>query len=89
MNIKIAGGRVIDPASGLDQITDLYIGDGEILAIGDAPEDFHCDELIQADGQIVCPGLIDLCAHLREPGKHTRVPLPAKPLPLRLAALPH
>lgn len=69
MNIKITGGRVIDPASGLDQITDLYIGDGEILAIGDAPEDFHCDELIQADGQIVCPGLIDLCAHLREPGE--------------------
>ncbi|QSR36833.1 dihydroorotase [Marinobacterium iners] len=69
MNILISGGRVIDPAQSLDQITDLYISQGEICAIGAAPEGFHADEVINADGQIVCPGLIDLCTTLREPGQ--------------------
>lgn len=69
MNIKIAGGRVIDPATSLDQITDLFIHAGEIFAIGEAPENFHIDDIIDATGYIVCPGLIDLCAHLREPGE--------------------
>lgn len=69
MNIKISGGRVIDPASGTDKVTDVFICAGEIASIGEAPEGFHCDELIHADGLVVCPGLIDLCAHLREPGE--------------------
>ncbi|WP_417581249.1 dihydroorotase [Nitrincola sp.] len=69
MNIIIEGGRVIDPASAVDQITDLYISNGEILALGEAPAGFISDERIDAHGQIVCPGLIDLCAHLREPGE--------------------
>src|SRR5690554_6029478 len=69
MNILISGGRVIDPAQSLNQITDLYISQGEICAIGTAPEGFHADEVIDADGQIVCPGLIDLCTTLREPGQ--------------------
>ena len=69
MNIKISNGRVIDPATGLDQVTDLYVRAGEIYAIGDLADDFHYDEVIDATGLIVCPGLIDLCAHLREPGE--------------------
>ncbi len=69
MSMLISGGRVIDPASGLDQITDLFIRDGEILAIGDSPEDFYAEEVIDASGLVVCPGFIDLCAHLREPGE--------------------
>lgn len=69
MNIKISNGRVIDPATGLDQVTDLYISAGEIFAVGDQPDNFHYDEVIDATDQIVCPGFIDLCAHLREPGE--------------------
>lgn len=68
MNIKIQGGRVIDPAQQLDQVTDLYITDGKIAAIGDAPEGFNAEQTINAAGQVICPGFIDLCAHVREPG---------------------
>ncbi|KAA0874335.1 dihydroorotase [Nitrincola tapanii] len=69
MKIKIQGGRVIDPAQTLDEITDLYIQEGQILALGEAPEGFIPEEVILAEGKVVCPGLIDLCAHLREPGE--------------------
>ncbi|MEN8178181.1 MAG: dihydroorotase [Pseudomonadota bacterium] len=65
--LSILNGRLIDPANGIDRITDIHIAKGQILAIGDAPEDFEA-ESIDATGQLVCPGLIDLCAHLREPG---------------------
>lgn len=68
MSIKISGGRVIDPANQLDQVLDVYIAENRILAIGDAPDDFVADETIDAKDLIVCPGLIDLCTHLREPG---------------------
>ena len=68
--IRIANGRVIDPANNLDTITDLYLDLGVVAAIGTAPAEF--DEvtatLIDASGHIVCPGLIDLSVHLREPG---------------------
>lgn len=64
----IRGGRVIDPANNLDSSTDLYIQRGKIVGIGSAPEDFTADHEIDAQGQIVCPGLVDLSARLREPG---------------------
>ncbi len=69
MNIKITGGRIIDPATGLDEITDLYIRDGEIFAIGEPSHALHYDEVIDVTGKVVAPGFIDLCAHLREPGE--------------------
>lgn len=68
MNILIQGGRIIDPANQIDNNLDLYIQDGQISAVGDAPQGFTADQVIDASGQIVCPGLIDLCAHVREPG---------------------
>ena len=68
MNIKIHGGRVIDPASQSDQVTDLYISQGKTAAIGAAPAGFTADRSIDASGMIVSPGLVDLCAHVREPG---------------------
>lgn len=64
----IRGGRVIDPASYQDQIADVYIQHGRIVGIGTAPADFTADHAIDARGKIVCPGLVDLCARLREPG---------------------
>lgn len=69
MNIVIQGGRVIDPTQQWDQIADLYIQNGEITALGEAPAGFEADEVIDAQAQIVCPGLIDLCTTLREPGQ--------------------
>lgn len=64
----ISGGRVIDPAHDVDRITDVWIADGRIAALGEAPVGFPQHERIEADGRVVCPGLVDLCARLREPG---------------------
>ena len=68
MNIIIKGGRVIDPANRLDEITDLFIADGKVVSLSEAPNGFQAEQTIDATGQIVCPGLIDMCAHAREPG---------------------
>jgi dihydroorotase len=66
--ILITGGRVVDPAFGLDGRHDLYLADGLIAAVGARPDGFTADREISAAGRIVCPGFIDLCARLREPG---------------------
>ena len=67
MKILIKNGRIIDPASGLDQIGDLAIASGRIVSIGKAT-DFDAEQVIDATGLIVAPGLVDLAARLREPG---------------------
>lgn len=72
MNIHIKNGRVIDPASQLDAQQDIFISDGKIVAISHQLEGFMADKIIDAKGLIVCPGLVDLSARLREPGQeHT------------------
>ncbi|MGG2395372.1 dihydroorotase [Pseudomonas sp. SH1-B] len=68
MRTAILGARVIDPDSGLDQITDLYIDSGKLAAIGQAPAGFDADQTIDAQGLIAAPGLVDLSVALREPG---------------------
>jgi dihydroorotase len=68
MNILIQGGRIIDPASGTDLVGDLYVQDGKIAGINQAPQGFSAESTLDASGQIVCPGLVDICAHAREPG---------------------
>jgi dihydroorotase len=68
MRTRIRGARILDPASGRDELGDLEISDGVISALGrDLPG--GADELIEADGQWLVPGLVDLHAHLREPGE--------------------
>lgn len=67
--IKIQGGRVIDPANKIDAPLDLYVAHGVIVALGAPPEGFQPDQIIRAEGQIVCPGLIDLGARLSGPGE--------------------
>jgi dihydroorotase len=63
----IRGGRVIDPASAMDQVTDLLIEDGLITQIGGEFAAFEgC--VIDASERWVIPGLVDLSARLREPG---------------------
>jgi len=69
MGSVIRGGRLIDPANKRDKTTDLYIENGRIAAIGKKPKGFSEDEVIDAKGMIVCPGLVDLQARLREPGE--------------------
>jgi dihydroorotase len=69
--LLLTGGRVIDPANRLDISTDLLIVDGKIAAVGKdaAPQAPAHAERIDVKGMIVCPGLIDLHVHLREPGQ--------------------
>jgi dihydroorotase len=68
MRTLITGGRVIDPASGLDRTTELCIEDGRLAAIGERPPGFKPERTLDARGLVVAPGLIDLCARLLEPG---------------------
>jgi dihydroorotase len=66
--LRIANGRVIDPSQDLDQITDLCIRGPHILGTGPQPQ-LQADRVLDAAGKIVCPGLIDMHVHLREPGR--------------------
>ncbi len=66
--ILIRGGRVIDPVNEVDTVQDIYIAEGKICALGQPPDGFTPERVIAAQGQIVCPGLVDLRVHCREPG---------------------
>ena len=68
MKIQITNGRLIDAAAKLDTVQSLFIADGKIVAIDAVPSGFKADKIIDAAGKIVCPGLVDLSARLREPG---------------------
>lgn len=68
MKLLIKGGRVIDPASNRDEIADVAIAAGRIIAIGQTPGDFVPNRTVQAGGCVVAPGLMDLAVRLREPG---------------------
>ena len=68
MKLSILGARVIDPASGLDQVTDLHLEAGKLIAIGAAPAGFSASQSIDANGLVAAPGLVDLNVALREPG---------------------
>jgi len=65
--IQIKGGRVVDPSQDIDQVADLWLGQGRVLAVGGGYDE--AEVVIDARGLIVCPGLIDLHVHLREPGQ--------------------
>jgi dihydroorotase len=68
VSVSIVNGRLIDPAHGIDDTLDLHIDGQSVVAVGDAPAEFAADEVIDAHGCVVCPGLVDLAASLREPG---------------------
>jgi len=69
MKILIQNGRVMDPASGRDEMADVAIAAGRIIAIGNVAPDFHPSRTIDASGCVVAPGLVDLAVRLREPGQ--------------------
>jgi dihydroorotase len=68
MNVEIRGGRLIDPKHGVDRKASLFIAAGKVIATGGAPPDWKAKRIIDATGLVVCPGLIDVAARLREPG---------------------
>ena len=68
MKILIKGGRVIDPASGRDAIGEVLIDGERIAALDAAARGANADKVIDAKGLVVAPGLVDICARLREPG---------------------
>ena len=65
--LLLHGGRVVDPSQGIDRIDDVLVRDGLVVAIG--PAETGADEMIDATGLIVAPGLVDMHVHLREPGR--------------------
>jgi len=67
-NVLIKGGRLIDPANGVDDLLDVFIQDGKVNRIGRNLAVESAD-IINASNCVVCPGLIDLHAHLRVPGQ--------------------
>ncbi len=66
--LRISNGRVIDPVDQRDEVADLWLRGDRILGIGPQPGAV-ADQTLDAAGQIVCPGLIDMHVHLREPGR--------------------
>jgi dihydroorotase len=67
MNLLIQNGRVIDPSQKMDRIANLLVVDGRVAAFDVQPGGEQT--IIDASGKIVCPGLIDMHVHLREPGQ--------------------
>ncbi|MCI0746260.1 MAG: dihydroorotase [Verrucomicrobia subdivision 3 bacterium] len=70
-SLLLAGGRVIDPSQQMDRVADLLIFEGKVSAAGPAASVNAGPDVERVDvsGMIVCPGLIDLHVHLREPGQ--------------------
>jgi dihydroorotase len=68
MKLLIKGGRVIDPARNFDATCDVALAAGRVLGVGNVPEGFSANRVIDASGCIVAPGLVDLAVRLREPG---------------------
>lgn len=66
--VLLAGGRVVDPAAGRDEPLDVRIEGGRVAEVGRALDPAGA-EVLACEGLVVAPGLVDLHAHLREPGR--------------------
>lgn len=67
-SLLLAGGRVIDPSAGLDEVRDVLVRDGRVEAVEQGVAGPEGIPRIEARGLVVAPGLIDVHVHLREPG---------------------
>src|SRR5881628_3143329 len=70
MKTLFRGARLVDPASGHDAVADVLVEDGLIAAIGDGAA--KGATVLECDGLVLAPGLVDLHAHLREPGREDK-----------------
>jgi dihydroorotase len=68
MKIEIRNGRIVDPRHAVDRKASLFIAEGQVAAVGESPAGWRVERVIEAQGLVVCPGLIDVSARLREPG---------------------
>ena len=70
-SLLLKGGRLIDPVNGRDETADLLLADGKVAAIGDDVIGQAQSGILEVDaaGKVVCPGLIDIHVHFREPGQ--------------------
>jgi dihydroorotase len=66
--LLVANGLILDPVTESVKTSNVYIADGSIIAIDHQPDGFEAEQTIDASGLIISPGLVDLCARLREPG---------------------
>lgn len=80
MRILIKNGRIIDPANQLDKKGDICVAEGKIVSVLKGGDDFTADEVIMADNKLVCPGLVDLSARLREPGQEYKATIASESL---------
>ena len=75
MRLHIKNARLIDPGTGMDQTADMWVAGGRIAAIGQPPEGFQAQQVLDYSGLCLLPGLIDLAVRLREPGHEYRATL--------------
>jgi len=62
----LSGGRIVDPATGRDEVGDLLLERDRIVSLGRIPSPPREDvETLSVDGLVVAPGLIDMHVHLR------------------------
>ncbi|MDQ6964896.1 MAG: dihydroorotase, partial [Mariprofundales bacterium] len=66
-DLLIRGGRVVDPANGVDGVVDIWIVDGRVAGVGSFSGE--AEDVFDAAGYVVAPGLVDMHVHLREPGQ--------------------
>ncbi|HUP47972.1 MAG TPA: amidohydrolase family protein, partial [Thermoanaerobaculia bacterium] len=71
-NLLLRGGRVVDPASGLDARADVRIENGFVAEIAPRIEPPPGGRILDVAGRLVTPGLVDLHVHLREPGQEIK-----------------
>src|SRR3989454_2171815 len=73
-SLLLTGGRVIDPANRLDGPAEVLLRDGKVAAVGPnlARQASAETQRLDVTGRVVCPGLIDLHVHLREPGQSAK-----------------
>src|SRR5919197_802034 len=69
--LLLRGGRLVDPASGHDGGADLLVSEGRVAAVGSEARSVGAT-VLDCDGLVIAPGLVDLHTHLRQPGREDK-----------------